>query len=517
MREPDAEIEKAFENLQELLKEQAPELTDFSEREHTVVVIPSLTLDNEQLEKIHGISYYEERMLYLLLLLRQPKARVVLVTSQQVDHRTIDYVLRLLPNKELESARDRLVCLSTNDWTPRPLSAKVIERPWLVKRIRGLVKDPSRAHLVTFNMTHLEMRLAVTLGIPVVGCDPRLEYLGTKSGNRNVFREAGVEFPDGIEDLRSGDDVAGAIEEVWARNPGLSRVLVKLNEGFSGEGNAILDLRELHRLRPGEAPKKRRLSALSRALESLEFQGAGETWENFSRQFAVRGGIVEAFVEGDVKRSPSVQLKVDVLEKLHVLSTHDQVLGGVMDQVFLGCRFPADDAYRRAITERSRRVGEVLKAKGVSGRFGVDFMAVETAEGWDLTAIEINIRRGGTTHPFASMHYLVQGSYDEESGRYFAPDGSERCYQASDNVEEDFLAGLLPVDLHTILEHENLGYDHAAMTGNVFHMLGAASQFRKIGYTSISTDAAAAAALFEDTREKLRRASAEPVLEKNVS
>lgn len=508
---PDDELYARFDEIQGYLDGQVPELTGYSERPHTVVVIPSLTLDMEQLDKIKGISYYEERMLYLLLLLRQPRARVILVTSQLVDRSTIDYVLRQLPNQELASARERLTVLSTNDWTPRSLSEKVLERPWLLERIKGHIPDPHRAHLATFNMTVTEMRLAVELGIPVVGLDPRLEHLGTKSGNREVFREAGVSFPVGREGLRGPEEIPAAISEVWCEAPDTKRVLVKLNEGFSGEGNAILDLRPLAHFGPREADEAYRRAGLEGALERLVFQAQGETWENFARQFAVRGGIVEAFVEGETKTSPSAQLNVDVTGTLHFLSTHDQILGGKMNQIFQGCRFPADEAYRVHIQEEAKKIGRVLCERGVRGRFAVDFVAVKQDDGsWDTHAIEINIRRGGTTHPFGTMHYLVQGNYDESTGQYFAPDGTERCYFASDNIEETWLSGLLPADLHTIIEAEELGFDHSTKTGGVFHMIGAASQFSKIGFTVISTSLDGAMELADTTKARIKAAVQKP-------
>ncbi len=510
MAPDDACLEARFDRLQECLVGQAEELTSYSERPHTVVVIPSLTLDRRQLEKIRGISYYEERMLYLLLLLRQPRSRVVLVTSQLVDTRTIDYVLALLPRPEMRSARERLTVLSTNDWSPRPLSEKVLERPWLVERIRSHIPDPTRAHMITFNMTRIEMRLALALGIPAVGNPPRLAGWGTKSGARKAFREAGIPLPEGIEDLSGPDDVPAAIEEVWSRVPTGRRIVVKLNEGFSGEGNAILDLGPLARVAPGRASRPKRLEAIERALPNLEFQQEAEDWGSFGEQLSARGGVVEAFLEGEPKQSPSAQLKVDVLGRLSLLSTHDQILGGRHDQVFLGCRFPADASYRMALQDQARRVGEVLAAKGVRGRFSVDFVAIPRGNDYEVYAIEVNLRLGGTTHPFASMDYLVQGRYDQETGLYLAPDGRPRCYVASDNVEEPWLRGLLPADLHTIIESEGLGFDHQTRTGSIFHMLGSASQFGKVGYTCVADDCGNAMLTFESVRERLREAAGVP-------
>lgn len=515
MKRTAAEVEAEYERLQAELPGQAQEMLTFSERPHTVVVIPSLSLDAEQLSKVKGISFYEERMLYLLLLLRQPHAKMILVTSQLVDPRSIDYVLSLLPTETLRTAKQRLITYNTNDWSPKPLAQKVLERPWLLKRIQEHIDDPAHCHMVTFNMTRSELELSVALGVPIVGMDPRKEYWGTKSGNRRIFEEAGVRAAAGISDLTRAAEVAPALCKLWEENPASLRILVKLNEGFSGEGNAILDLRKLPHLAPGKVGSEERIRGLESSLDQLVFQSSDETWEKFSRQFDEKGGIVEVFLEGEEKVSPSVQLRVDILDDLYEISTHDQVLGGAENQVFLGCRFPADEAYRATIQEQARRVTKVLREKGIQSRVGVDFMLIRQPDGsWESYAIEINIRRGGTTHPFASMHFLIQGEYDSETGRYFTPEGEERVYLASDNVEREEWGGLLPEDLVQMIEDLGIGFDHESQTGNVFHMLGAASQFQKIGYTSIAPTHEEARELFQRTQDVLAQKvrSLEPFL-----
>jgi hypothetical protein len=50
----------------------------------TVVVVPSLTLDQEILSKIKGHVFYEERLLCMMLLLRMPRTHLIYVTSVPV-------------------------------------------------------------------------------------------------------------------------------------------------------------------------------------------------------------------------------------------------------------------------------------------------------------------------------------------------------------------------------------------------------------------------------------------------
>ncbi len=147
---------------------------------------------------------YEERYLFLLLLLRQPKARLIYVTSQPILPSVVDYYLDLLPGVIPSHARPRLFTVPVLDGTPRPLSIKLLERPRLLERIRALIPDPHRAHMVPYNTTELERDLAVRLGIPMYGADPRHFPLGTKSGCRRLFEEEGVPHPMGVENLALG-------------------------------------------------------------------------------------------------------------------------------------------------------------------------------------------------------------------------------------------------------------------------------------------------------------------------
>jgi hypothetical protein len=151
----------------------------------------------------------------------------------------LEYYFQLLAGMPASHARSRLTLLCAYDASPRSLTEKVLARPRLIQRIRDGIQDPARAYLTVFNATPLERRLAVLLGIPLNGCDPELARLGTKSGSRQVFREAGVALPEGQENLRDRTDVAAALVDLRRRRPGLRKAVIKLDDSFSGEGNAI--------------------------------------------------------------------------------------------------------------------------------------------------------------------------------------------------------------------------------------------------------------------------------------
>src|SRR3990172_8307946 len=234
----DEEI-SAFDKLKPRLLEVWDSLTMTEEEPHTSVVVPSLTLDQSELRKLAGVSFYEERLLFLLIRLRNPKARMVYVTSQPVHPLVLEYYFQLLAGVPASHARARLTLLCDYDSSPRSLTEKILERPRLIERIRAGIQDTNRAYLTVFNSTPLERKLAVLLDLPMNGVDPNLSHLGTKSGSRKAFREAGVDYPLGIEDLRTEHEVIKSLMELRQARPGLRRAVIKLDESFSGEGNAL--------------------------------------------------------------------------------------------------------------------------------------------------------------------------------------------------------------------------------------------------------------------------------------
>ena len=445
---------------------------------HTTVVVPSLTLDQSELKKLEGASFYEERLLFLLIRLRNPRAHVVFVTSQPVHSLVLEYYFQLLVGIPASHARARLTLLCAYDASPRSLTEKILERPRLIERIRAGIPDPKRAYLTVFNATPLERKLAVLLGIPLNGVDPRLAHLGSKSGCRKVFRDAGVPLPLGYEDLAGEDDVERALVDLRAQRPGLRKAVVKLNESFSGEGNALF------RYPSSEGP-----GAVREAMRGIEFSVASETYDDYFEKFRRMGGIAEEWLEGEEKFSPSVQLRVDPHGEVVPISTHDQVLGGPSGQVYLGCLFPADDRYRLKIQAEAVRVGAALAERGVVSRFAIDFLVTRRKgdADWDVFALEINLRMGGTTHPFLALQFITGGRLDPGSALFLSPRGHPKYYRSTDNLKSEAYRGLLPEDLIEILTINGLHYSHNTESGVLFHLIGALSQYGKLGMTAIGS------------------------------
>jgi PGM1 C-terminal domain len=485
-----------FDSLQQKLVPLWGSLGTFNQDEQTIVVVPSMSIDMA----ITGLEVqaYEERFLFLLLLLTQPRARMIYVTSQAIHASVIEYYLDLLPGIIPRHAMRRLTLLAPYDDTPRPLSLKVLERPRLLEQIAAGIADKNRAHLVCYNTTYFERNLALRLDIPLYGADPRHLSFGTKTGCRQLFAQAGINHPLGFDNLNSREAVVSALMQMRKARPSIAQAVVKLNEGVSGEGNALVELSNLPE--PNEAEMETRLRA-------MRFELAGTRFDEYWEKFGARGGIVEERVGVGAAevRSPSVQLRITPLGQVELLSTHDQMLGGPSGQSYLGCIFPADPAYAGAITRDAARVADLLRDAGVIGRFALDFVVTRASDSapWETYAIEINLRKGGTTHPFLTLQFLTGGTYDPESATFATPNGRKKFLVASDHVESPLYRGFTPDDLFDVVVRRGLHFGQVRQTGIVFHMLSALGSAGRLGLTAVGDSAEEARAIFEKAQAVL--------------
>jgi len=354
--------------------------------------------------------------------------------------------------------------------------------------------------MACFNVTDYETQLALALDIPIYGCDPAYLYLGTKSGSRTLFKELGLTLPAGYENIYSEQGILEALMNLKRHYPDLRKAVIKMNDGFSGEGNAVFRYEDI----AADDPELE-ITIAKKFADQLCLVAGDLNLITYLEKFKSMGGIVEAFVEGEVKESPSVQCRINPMGKSEIISTHDQMMGGECNQVFLGAAFPANNAYHYEVATIAKKVSEGLQQKGVLGRFGMDFISVWEESGWKHFAIEINLRKGGTTHPFIMIQFLTGGWFDWEKGIYTMPNGQERCYFASDNVVHEKYIGLTPHDLIDIAMCNGLLYDSAKQTGVMFHMIGALSEYGKLGMVCIGNTIEDAKSFYYKTLDVLNK------------
>ena len=280
--------------------------------------------------------------------------------------------------------------------------------------------------------------------------------------------------------------MVAAVRTICEARPNAPGVVVKHDDSGAGDGNVVLDLGPIDAAADPEAWLREQFEALP----------------DWYRADLERGGIVEELIAGDRFTSPSAQVDIRPGGRVVVLATHEQVLGGESGQVYLGCRFPADPAYAPELARHARAIGELLAAAGALGRFSVDFVASADGEAgeWRVHALEINLRKGGTTHPYAAMRNVVPGRYDAETGRWLTDDGGVRYYSATDNLVDPGWLGLSPAAVIAAVADAGLQFDPETGKGVVLHMLSGLAIDGRFGLTAIGETPDEAARMHEATR-----------------
>ncbi|MFN2593865.1 MAG: peptide ligase PGM1-related protein [Actinomycetota bacterium] len=468
---------RSFEELQADLRAHFTDRGISELTEGTIVVLPSITFPPEELRKIVGIIRYEERLLCLLLWLRSPALKVVFISSLPVDRSVLDYYLSFLPDPE--DARRRLTLVSLDQPETGALSQKLVGHPSRLDGIRDLIRA-GPTYLLPFNVTPWERFISEALDVPIYGPSPDLAELGSKSGSRRAARAAGVPVLEGSEDLFSLDEIDAALDRLKERRPDATHAVIKLNYGFSGQGNAIVDLTE-------------RASSIDEA--PTVFCADEESWETFRPKIEREGAIVEELLQGTGVHSPSAQMRIVPHGDIEIVSTHDQILGGPDDQVYLGCRFPARDEYRLPIQEHAVKIASELAEHGVIGTFGMDFLVTAAPES-KVYLSEINLRMGGTTHPYLMTHLATGGVYDEASG-LLTCNGATKFYIATDNLKADAYKALKAGEVISLIEDEGLAFDDSTRKGVMLHLLGALTDYGKLGMTCVGDSRAEADTIYE--------------------
>jgi hypothetical protein len=278
----------------------------------------------------------------------------------------------------------------------------------LLEQLQGQLRPGAR--LACYSVSAAEMALAQLLNLELEGTPASLAELGSKAGAAEVFAQLGMPYPRTTMLCNSLEQLRDACIELLERHSEINSLVVKLNRMAGGRGNAPLEL-ELPswRLQP---PHQRRRQ-LEQALQHLAMP-----LPHWRDELLSNGAIAQELIDGrsGALSSPSVQLWIDGDGAPRLVSTHEQCLGGPHGQSFKGCRFPARHAYAQELMAMGERLGQHLAGLGCRGAVLLDVLARRQGNRWQLWAIEINLRKGGTTHPFQlAASWLTDTSHPRDS------------------------------------------------------------------------------------------------------
>ena len=154
------------------------------------------------------------------------------------------------------------------------------------------------------------------------------------------------------------------------------KVVVKLNEGVSGEGNAHLDLDGL-----AATGLTRRARGRSTACRRCASSRARCRLTRYFAKLAERGGIVEERIVGQRLPQPERAAARDAARRGRgALHARPGARAGRADRAIWAAASRPTSEYGPAIMREALKVGRRLMREGVLGRFALDFVTVRNAQ-----------------------------------------------------------------------------------------------------------------------------------------
>ncbi len=146
------------------------------------------------------------------------------------------------------------------------------------------------------------------------------------------------------------------------------------------------------------------------------------------------------------------------------------------------------------------KVGARLAREGVVGRFALDFVAVRDKDGtWDAYAIEINLRKGGTTHPFLTLQFLTDGVMTPTKVSSRQPLANRNVLSPATIRNRRCTGPSRPMTYSISRRVTACTSTTTQQTGIVFHMMSALAGAGRFGLTAVADTHAEADALHAKT------------------
>ena len=438
--------------------------------EVNVVCLSSMTFDSILTEAIVGLKHYETRCLWEISKVKKSGTVVHFFSKYKIRHEALEHFYQAFDFSEEEKNRVFLYSVESilgEVELDIDLSDYVLKNE-KVRRVFKSITLSKNCYLECFVLTAKELEISKVYNLPSFWMHHRVDYFKTKSGNRFLLKNV-TKVPDGIGDLYSIEDVVSAVLRLHRKTQS-KKMVIKLNDGVSGDGNGFFHL-----------PEKVNVHSIRQSLIECKFVSSKMTYTKFFKEFAKLGGVVEIFVEGPKKASPSVQLFLKPDMTFEILSSHEQVLDDSGSR-FLGARFPAYNYHRSEITLEAEKVAKKLIEQKIFGIVGLDFLTISKANKIETYLIEINLRKGGTTHPYWTAKAALDASTCELTGRLKSSSGNFRLYHSNDNLlVRDQRRKRSLGDFLLKMRKAGISYDHKSQKGAIFHMLNSWEPDGKIG------------------------------------
>ena len=437
----------------------------------TLIYVPGISLGPLTRRHLAGLDYFQERNYYYAAALTDPNKQVIFVLSDEIQDDLLRAHLDML-RKVFDvpaSHMANLHVLKIKQPPEKTLCSALLGDKAGMRKLLSLIHDRN-AGLDFWTIGADEIALANALSLPHIGMPAKLIGEDGKASAKRIFRRVGVKTP---QDFGVFFSIENIFQYLHAHSfPATRTLLLKLNHEEAGNGVA--------RLR------------LDTNFESQELLKAAITLEKpyidlseFEEEMRTQGAVVELFLDDEIIASPSAKMWIGTDGDVSCLATHDQIL---RNSIYLGCRFPADSAHRRQVRQTALMIGRQCAREGWRGIVSIDFLVTKSPGDTgktELWAIEINARKGATTHPYFWARMLTGAAYDAENDMLHV-NGRPIVYQTAEYVASSLFSKISEQEVLRMIEDAGLGYDPRNKEGVFVHMLSCVRIHKKIGITAIS-------------------------------
>ena len=404
---------------------------------------------------------------------------MVYVTSMPIAPEIIEYYLALLPGVIPSHARARLSLVSVDDASPRSLSEKLLERPRLLATDRGPDPEPVALHLIPYNTTELERDVALASGSRCTAPTHGWRSSGRRPAAAGCSPRRACRIRSGARTCTTSTSIADAVVVDAAQRPTMAR-----SSSSSTRASPVRATRSVDLARPAGARRRATSAARSsQRLREMELERPDTPFDVYLAKFAEGGGIVE---ERDHRgRAPQPErAAAGHAERRGRAAVDPRPAARRAERAELpGLRVPGRLQVRAGDQRRGGRSsvpGSPARACSAGSR-STSSSVRDAGGGWTPYAIELNLRKGGTTHPFLTLQFLTDGRYDPRTGLFLTPDGDEKHLVATDHLESDSLRALTVEDLFDIVARHGLHFDQSRQVGVVFHMISCLTEHGRVG------------------------------------
>jgi len=138
-----------------------------------------------------------------------------------------------------------------------------------------------------------------------------------------------------------------------------------------------------------------------------------------------------------------------------------------------------------------------MAEKEVLGNFAIDFVVCKINGKSVIYPIEINYRKGGTTHPFRIAYYLTESEYDVKNDILVDNECRPICYHSMEFIESEKYKKIKPMELIDLVRYSKISFDKKNNEGVVVYMPGMISKFGRFGAICIAHTPEKAAEYFK--------------------